>query len=312
VRMMKEVSCYLCGADSRTTLFKQRGRDPYFEIVFGPDRSANLYWHVCNRCGFVYRSPTLDEQELARLYAHYEQDVFKDRDPDAYFDRIVGLTDTESEHAQKTRGLGDVLRAHGGGRSIASMSVLDVGCGGGTLLYAMREKLGFDRLCAVEPNTAYAEQAAKRLGADVRNQGYEPGLFGRRFDLVVCTKVLEHVAHPGPFVSALARDTAEDGFVFVEVPDVSDVYSLPPSHDRFYIPHIYFFSANTMAVLMGKAGLETVASRTIVTGRGRSYLQLVSRRGGRSPLPARPYDDPKWLAQQVVRLQPEMSETDND
>lgn len=298
---MKEVSCYMCGADSRTTLFKQQGRDPYFEIVFGPGKDVDLYWHVCNHCGFVYRSPMLDEQESARLYDHYEEDVFKDCDPDEYFDRIVGLPDPESENAQKTAWLGYFLGKHAGDRSFVSMSVLDVGCGGGTLLYTLREKLGLGRLCAVELNKAYADLARRRVGIDVRCQRYRPGLFSRRFDLVVCTKVLEHLADPRCFLAAMAEDLSREGLLFLEVPDVCDLYSLPPCHERFFIPHVFYFSRNTLDVLLAGAGLEAVESRVTLTHRGRVYLQMAARRADRPPARETPYDDPVALAERVQR-----------
>jgi len=297
----------MCGASLRTLLFKQRGRDPYLEIVFGPSKIVDLCWYVCDRCGFVYRSPILDEAEMAKLYSNYEADVFKDCDPDEYFDKIVAIPDADSENVQKTIWLGDILREHIHNQAIHSLSVLDVGCGGGTLLHTMCEKLSFGELCAVELNKAYADLAKRRLNADVRNQKYEPGLFNKSFDLVVCAKVLEHVIDPEPFLSALAEDLAEDGLLFVEVPDVSDMYTLPPDHERFYIPHVYYFSCSTLGVMLGSVGLKVLSNRNVVTHRGRSYLQIVARRGGPSEPPLPPYDHPTQLAEHVSRFQPRIS-----
>lgn len=300
---MREALCFLCRSANRTSLFKQQGTDPYLKIVFGQDTPSDLYWCVCNECGFVYRSPILDEAESAKLYEHYEADIFKNKDPDEYFDRIVSLPDAESENVQKTFWLEQMLDAYVPEIPAASMSVLDVGCGGGTLLYTVCRKLGFKNLSAVELNRSYADLAAKRLSADVRCQMYEPGMFSRCFDLVICTKVLEHVAGAEHLLADMAEDLTEEGLLFLEVPDVSDVYLLPPDHDRFYIPHLYFFSANTLGALLNRVGLSILARRTVVTPRHRAYLQIVAQRAEHPVEPEPPYDDPADLKRKVETFQ---------
>jgi 2-polyprenyl-3-methyl-5-hydroxy-6-metoxy-1,4-benzoquinol methylase len=103
-------------------------------------------------------------------------------------------------------------------------------------------------------------------------------LFGRTFDLVMLTKVLEHVPDPAPFVQDLAKDLGPRGVLFLEVPDVLDLELLPPDHDRFYIPHIYYFSRAALAELVQRAGLAVLTARTVTGQRNRSYLQLLAAR----------------------------------
>ena len=88
-------------------------------------------------------------------------------------------------------------------------------------------------------------------------------------------------------------DLADGGLLFIEVPDVSDMYSLPPTHERFWIPHIYFFSGNTLGALLKKVGFQIVAHRVIKTHRERSYLQFVAEKteAVSDDISVKPYDD---------------------
>lgn len=291
---MKKVSCYLCGSTQGDILFKQEGHDPYLAKVHKSAPDYDLNWMVCNECGFVYRSPALTNLELDMLYESYDQDVLSNTTPDDYFDKIISLSNDESENWQKISWLKKVIREKG---KENICEALDIGCGGGTLLYTAREELSLKGVSGVELNEVYADLARRRLDANILNENYVSGLFKKKFDLLINTKVLEHVADPLPFLKEMYDDLADGGLLFIEVPDVSDMYSLPPTHERFWIPHIYFFSANTLSALLKKVGFQIVAHRVIKTHRERSYLQFVAEKAETvsDDILVKPYDDLETL-----------------
>ena len=90
--------------------------------------------------------------------------------------------------------------------------------------------------------------------------------------------MLEHIDNPRPFLKELAAEISEDTFLFLEVPDASEVDKLSPSDNRFFIPHIYFYSKNTLENLLGEQGLSIIASRVYESHRNRSYLQVICQR----------------------------------
>jgi SAM-dependent methyltransferase len=271
---MKSVNCYLCGSSRSDILFKQEGFDSYLDKVYEVRPEEDLNWVICIECGFVYRNPVLDDEELTILYEKYDQDVLSKTTPDEYFDKIISLPNEQSENWKKIEWLHEVLTRKG--CIDECKNILDIGCGGGTLLYTIREQMNLKTVYGVELNTAYANLAKRRLNADIRNESYKSGLFGKKFDLLVNTKVLEHVPDPLPFLKEMASDLDEGGFLFIEVPDVSDMYFLPPNHERFFIPHIFFFSENSLIILLGKAGFDVSESRVVKTFRNRSYLQVLA------------------------------------
>lgn len=287
---MKKVCCYLCGSNKRDILFKQEGHDPYLAKVHNSALDFDLNWMICNECGFVYRSPAFTERELDLLYKSYDQDVFSNTTPDEYFDKIISLSNEESENWQKIAWLKEAI-INFGKKDI--YEVLDIGCGGGTLLHTAREQLSLKKINGVELNKAYADLARRRLNADILNTEYKSGLFKNQFDLLINTKVLEHVSDPIPFLTEMYNDLKQEGLLFIEVPDVSDMFNLAPNHERFWIPHVQFFSANTLNALLRKVGFSILTHRVIYTHRKRSYLQLIAQKSETisNEKPNKPFDD---------------------
>ncbi len=297
---MKTTNCYLCGSSHAEILFTFKGEDKYLAAVFDKAPEEDMNWMICKDCGLVYRSPVLEDPEYKKLYANYDTDIFSRTTPDQYFDRITTLPIGKSENKEKTRWLKDVLKRHPA--SIAK-TVLDVGCGGGTLLHSLKEQFPAIRLYGVELNPAYAELAKRRLDADIRNQNYENGIFGQKFDLLINTKVLEHIPDPLPFLQHMHRDLNSNGSLLIEVPHVADMFNFPLDDERFTIPHIYFFTEGTLGALLERAGFSILDSRVFDASRNRSYLQIVARKndssgGGSSISP--PFDDVPTIARKVA------------
>lgn len=97
-------------------------------------------------------------------------------------------------------------------------SVLDVGCGEGMVLRSLESQLAQATCTAVDLDPAEVVDAQRNLpGCQV---GVASGLalpFGNnRFDLVICSEVLEHVEEPEKLLSELSRVSAKH--VLVSVP----------------------------------------------------------------------------------------------
>ena len=56
------------------------------------------------------------------------------------------------------------------------------------------------------------------------------------------------------------------------------MYNFSLDDERFAIPHIYFFSENTLSALLKKAGFNVLQSRIFDASRNRSYLQIIAKK----------------------------------
>ncbi len=97
--------------------------------------------------------------------------------------------------------------------------VLEVGCGAGNVL----EQVGSGRLHGLDLSTYLLQKARRRLAGCkaglVRGNAEQLPFAGGRFDKLVCTEVLEHVADPRRVVNEMARLAAADGLVVISVPN---------------------------------------------------------------------------------------------
>ena len=292
---MIEKPCYICGGTERETIARQEFRDPYLDLIDPALNARPRAIAVCLGCGFVYHHPTLTPDEIATLYDRYRDTGFRAETPDAYFDRITSLPPEQSFNFQKVIKLDVELQRRLPPR--IPCRVYDVGAGGGVFLktfldHASGQWEGY----GVEPTPSYAELAGRRLGIPVISGMYRAGLFPVRFDLISIIKVLEHAPDPVAFLEDIRLDLLDDGLVYVEVPGVREVGSLPEDHDQLTYTHLYFYSVETFAYLVDRAGFTVETLEEIRQAAGDyDIVALLRKRAGPGSSWRFPLQDPQAL-----------------
>lgn len=103
-------------------------------------------------------------------------------------------------------------------RTEASMKILDVACGTGSILRALRVR-GYRNLCALE----ISQYAVDRLNAEgiTARRGALPDIDfpDAEFDVVIASQVLEHVIRRHKFAGEIRRVLKPGGRAFIFVPD---------------------------------------------------------------------------------------------
>ena len=244
------IPCNLCGAADIDVLSLRDRRGRYLRTT------------ICRRCGLVWTNPRPPEDTVRRYYAHqYRLDHLGQVTPSL---RLTARSGIAALH--RCRALLPHLRRDD--------SILDVGAGGGELVY-MLQRLGFEAQ-GIEPDTAWAEYARDALGVPVQTAFMQSVSFPpRSFTVVTLYHVLEHLEDPAGALAIVARWIAPDGLLLVEVPNVEATCHAP--RRRFHFAHFHSFNDATLAALGERAGFEPVQTRTTPDG---SLIECLFRHTG--------------------------------
>ena len=166
-----------------------------------------------------------------------------------------------------------------------SATILEIGCATGELAEATRGRLSVERYEAIElsPAGKQAESRVDRLYTAPLRQLLADGEIQARYDLILMSHVLEHIDDPAAELAAMKVVLKPGGTIFLEVPNLGGNRRLPIDDNR---SHYHFFSPTSLAWLLARNGLQTVAAATDVRldARYADSLQVV----------ARPFHVPTW------------------
>lgn len=229
-------ACPACGGPWRSELAypaRERGGSLRFERIL-----------LCGGCGFGTAAPAVPQDALDAYYGTGTYWASLAMSPGASAATMAHEGNQARHRLQSC--LGHLPRSGG-------LHLLDLGAGRGwTIPWA--ERLLPGRVAAfdfVEPDD--------RLAADILARG-APFPLARavvplpsgRYRLAFANQVLEHVADPVAFLSALRAALQPDGIAYVEVP-FSD-YRF--KQDVF--PHVQFFTPEAMIRIAERSGLRTL------------------------------------------------------
>ena len=152
-----------------------------------------------------------------------------------------------------------------------TLKVLDVGCHAASLLNLFKQR--GSQIVGIDPNPR-GSKAKEWYDIEVRQAMFSPNLFGaEEFDGIMHSHVLEHLSDPLSVLKEFRRILKPGGWVFIEVPNESHETVLT----KEVIPHLFFFTPDTLKALSLKAGFEVV--NTCVIGVPSLKGRLLSRRG---------------------------------
>jgi SAM-dependent methyltransferase len=225
-------ACHLCGSEA-AYLFSSKD---YEHSVPGEWAMAQ-----CQACGLVYQDPLPSPQDLAGFYPPAYSAYNSDTVISALF-RLV--------YAQDAR---RIARLTGRGARI-----LDVGCGNGSMLMALRSH-GYSDLSGVEIDPAAAERARQR-GFDVRTgELVDTDFPTASFDLIRMGHVLEHVCDPMAVLRRALTLLRPGGILFGETPNVDclDFRVLGRYWGALHLPrHVIMFTDASLRRALTDAGFQ--------------------------------------------------------
>jgi 2-polyprenyl-3-methyl-5-hydroxy-6-metoxy-1,4-benzoquinol methylase len=149
--------------------------------------------------------------------------------------------------------------------------LLDVGSGRGEFASALQS--GGLNVIGLEPDPVAAQYAREELSLNVEVGIYHPSAFeAERFEAITFIQVLEHVEDPLETLQCAYRHLKPGGLLVVDVPSFNNprilIYRVTRQarwvQGDFIISHNYYFTRQTLSLLVKKAGFTVLQ---VLTGR---------------------------------------------
>ena len=205
----------------------------------------------CRRCGHAVTDPMPDTAELAALYDQkYFSTHYEDVAPgDPGFAKHICREDHRVRFVKKYKTQGQLL---------------DVGCGRGYFLYACRKRfapVGFD----ISP--ANKDFISRKLDMEfVDNPGE---ISQRRFDVITFWHSFEHFPDPERQLAFFIDVLDHNGILILDVPNHDSIDAFMEGEDwpGWDLPfHCHHFTPTSLALLIGRHGLEVIGQKTYHCG----------------------------------------------
>jgi 2-polyprenyl-3-methyl-5-hydroxy-6-metoxy-1,4-benzoquinol methylase len=165
--------------------------------------------------------------------------------------------------------------------------ILEIGCATGELAAATQTLLNVGRYDGIElsPAGETARRRISQLYTEPLRTLQDKGAIAGRYDLILMSHVLEHIADVRGEVAAMKRQLKPGGAIFLKVPNGAGHRRLPIDDNK---SHLHFFSVVSLARLLATEGLETISAATDVRldARYADSLQVITR----------PFALPHWKA----------------
>lgn len=218
-------SCGLCGSKIASL----------YEKVIHHDIS--LTYLICGNCGLVYQSPRIPENKVAEFYESEYRLL--------YLGQATPRTDQLEVQRLRATHLTDFFAFQG---SYLPTHHLDIGCGSGALLHAIKKRFGC-HVSGIELDKAH------RIFATESGTVYESleewfAHESAKADLVSLSHVLEHLTDPVGYLIKLRTNVMPyESRLLLEVPNLY-------FHSSLEIAHPFAFSKTTLENVLTQAGFE--------------------------------------------------------
>jgi SAM-dependent methyltransferase len=239
------VTCLICGSDDLVVKYEGKIRVGKYRNLSETDHRIMR----CPRCGCAWLPDF-----IGKSAAFYETEEYRNS-----VDGSGLIADFHRIHDREQNALVAAI----GLEKFRDKTVMDVGCGGGSFLDAVK---GYAKdAVAIEP--------ANHFHAPLRGKGYHvfpylddaAGEYGGTIDAAVCLSVIEHIDDPLGFLGSLRGLLVFGGSLYLSTPNAEDLLLalLGRDYEEFFYrrAHVWYFDSFSLAQLLTRAGFRNVVIR---------------------------------------------------
>lgn len=244
---LEHIKCNLCGRDDVEHLFT---RHDYLT-----NNKTNFNVVRCKHCSLVYVNPRPSVDDIHLFYPEdfvsYQFEELQSSQP-SFRERLVAFVTRTSaaQHVEVVRTLVEPT---------SKPSILDVGCGKGSFLYALKNNFECDAM-GIDFDEQSVRYCRERLNINVLHGGIDTlKTLVQTFDLVTMWHFFEHEFDPSHALEKINPCLKQDGVLVIKVPNAESLENtIFGKHSYQYdVPrHLYNYSPTTIGLYLEKAGFE--------------------------------------------------------
>lgn len=235
--------------------YQKLRREVIFNVWFKQKDCVQLNSIHCATCGFTCYSPRPTDGDIARKYEYlkkHEPDQGGQSDHDLYAKRL------DSKRASR---IYDKCMEH---NSNKELYVLDYGGGNGKLMIPFIES---KHNCHIIDYNDKPLSNILKIGDDINNYQTDA-----KYDVILCSHVLEHVSEVSNLIKKLKRLLKPDGIIYAEVPQ--EIWAgLRIEADP--VTHINYFTMNSFLNLFLSNGFEVLEKKQLISNYSKVHLEVI-------------------------------------
>jgi 2-polyprenyl-3-methyl-5-hydroxy-6-metoxy-1,4-benzoquinol methylase len=238
----------LCGGETFQKAFEYCSPPPgETTFDFGEQKYKRCYYR-CKICGHWH---SISQINMTGLYDGQYNDTTYCKNIHKAFDRIISMSPDKSDNAGRIKRIQSFAKAQF--PKSKEIRLLDIGSGLGVFPYSVKQ-IGW-HCTALDPDPI----AVSHLQDCVKVKSIHGDFMEidnlDSYDVITFNKVLEHVSDPVAMLDKARGRLADDGFIYIEVPDGEMASIAGKEREEFFIDHLHVFSMASTIFLAERAGL---------------------------------------------------------
>lgn len=280
----QKLICKVCGSLRYQSKYRDVG-DSNFSMT---DRLYN--WNSCLDCDTLQISTNdLKEEDLAEYYKVYDPHTHKVRIVNKWSNSPINKV---INHIKSLKDIDD------------SFSILDIGCGDGSLLYNLRDTFPNSVLYGIDFNTSSSNKNLANSNVRLYQGDLTDIAFDMKFDFVCNSQLLEHLDNPSDLFNLIKVCLKKDGLGFLDTPNADSrsfklfgsnwVHLDTPRHRVLYTP-------NSLNIILEKNNFQKIEIKCFGTGFAylSSFLLLLKKK---LQLRSKPPFKFQWMIAKIIEL----------
>ena len=231
--------CPVCGVREKELLYK------VFDHEFATSDDV-FDLNKCSSCGTTYLSPRPNEKAFKIIYPDDYGNYHTKSEELSYVQRVSHL-----RQSKKIKSLVSSLIHK------SEFSVLDVGCGDGFFLDRIKEAFPSANTFGIEPDATAARIVGMSHG--IFNGFIEDFKTDKKYDLIISSHVIEHLADPVNFLRNVSKFLNVGGKIIIDTPNLSCLQSriFSKHWGGIHAPrHWTLFDQKSLLLSADRAGLK--------------------------------------------------------